>query len=229
MLALMEPETRNARVTSSGLKRVAARLMGIALAVLLGGFIVLAALQTQLIFPGSATQRTPEAELPVGTGGKVVALNSASGDRITALFGKALNPDGSPHRDAAKQPTLLYFYGNGMCLAAAAEFDFDRYRRLGVNVLIPDYLGYGLSSGKASETGCYQTADACYDHLLKRDDVDPRKIVIVGRSLGGAVAIDLAAPPERGGARHVLHVHVDDRDDAFEVPIRADDSLAAQI
>ena len=43
------------------------------------------------------------------------------------------------------------------------------------------------------EQACYQTADACYKHLLSRENVDPRRIVIAGRSLGGAVAIDLAS------------------------------------
>ena len=113
------------------------------------------------------------------------------------MFGAALTEQGKPHPDAAHRPTIIYFYGNAMCLRHAvdplANDDFGWFRKLGLNVLIPDYLGYGLSGGEASETGCYQTADACYAHLLSRKDIDPRKIIIAGRSLGGAVAIDLAS------------------------------------
>jgi fermentation-respiration switch protein FrsA (DUF1100 family) len=58
--------------------------------------------------------------------------------------------------------------------------------------MVPEYLGYGMSGGEASERGCYAAADAAYAHLLERRDVDLGRIVAVGESLGGAVAIDLA-------------------------------------
>jgi fermentation-respiration switch protein FrsA (DUF1100 family) len=59
--------------------------------------------------------------------------------------------------------------------------------------MVPDYLGYGMSGGKPSEPGVYATADACFDHLKQRGDVDPRRIVPVGWSLGGGAAFHLAA------------------------------------
>ena len=70
--------------------------------------------------------------------------------------------------------------------------EMQRFRRLGVNVIVPDYLGYGMSGGRASEAGCYAAADAAYDYLLTRPDVDRHKLIASGWSLGGAVAIDLA-------------------------------------
>ena len=73
-----------------------------------------------------------------------------------------------------------------------------RFRRLGLNVLIPDYLGYGLSGGRASEIGCRETADAAYQALLARGFA-PARIIACGWSLGGAVAIDLAARRRVGG------------------------------
>jgi fermentation-respiration switch protein FrsA (DUF1100 family) len=54
-------------------------------------------------------------------------------------------------------------------------------------------VGYGLSTGKASESGCYATATAAYDYLTRTRRVPARKLIVVGGSLGGAVAIDLAA------------------------------------
>ena len=58
---------------------------------------------------------------------------------------------------------------------------------MGANVLIPEYVGYGLSTGDACEAGCYATADAAYQHLLSRSDIDPRRIVVAGASLEGTV------------------------------------------
>ena len=123
---------------------------------------------------------------------ELVTLSTANGDRVVALFGPALTREGEPHPEASRRPTLLYFYGNGMCLNDTLE-QFDHFRRLGANVLIPDYVGYGMSGGQPGESGCLATADAAYDHLQSRRDVDPRAIVAVGWSLGGAVAIDLAS------------------------------------
>jgi fermentation-respiration switch protein FrsA (DUF1100 family) len=154
---------------------------------------VLYALQTRFIFPGSDTQGDPMAEVRPGPGAELVTLTTAGGERVVALFGTALNPDGSPHPDAAKCPTVLFFYGNGMCLSATADHLFEMFRRLGANVMIPDYVGYGLSGGSPSEAGCYATADTTYEHLRGRKDVDPARIVAAGWSLGGGVAVDLAA------------------------------------
>jgi fermentation-respiration switch protein FrsA (DUF1100 family) len=70
---------------------------------------------------------------------------------------------------------------------------FDGLRRIGVNVMIPEYVGYGLSTGDACEAGCYATADAAYEHLSSRHDIDPNRIVVAGASLGGAIAIDIAS------------------------------------
>ncbi len=157
----------------------------------LGTVTTLAVFQDSFLFPGAGTQGRPEAEFTTPPGCARVTLTAAGGERVVALFGPALNAAGRPLPDAASRPTLIYFYGNGMCLAYALG-EFDQFRRLGVNVLVPDYLGYGLSGGHASEAGCYAAADAAYAHLQTRRDIDARRIIAAGWSLGGAVAIDLA-------------------------------------
>ncbi len=148
--------------------------------------------QRSLIFPGSATQGKPEAIVAAPADGELLTVTTPGGDRVVALFGKALHPDGSLRADAATCPTLLYFYGNAMCLSDA-EDQMAEFRRIGCNVLIPDYLGYGMSGGEASEAGCHATADAALAHLLTRQDIDSGRIIAAGWSLGGAVAIDLAS------------------------------------
>lgn len=59
-----------------------------------------------------------------------------------------------------------------------------------------EYRGYGLSTGTANERGLYADARAAIDYLFTRHDLDLNQIALFGRSLGGAVAIDVAADPE---------------------------------
>ena len=70
---------------------------------------------------------------------------------------------------------------------------------LRVHVLIFDYPGYGKSEGRPSEQGCYRAADAAYAFLTDNRQIAPQKILLYGGSLGGGVAVDLAArKPHRG-------------------------------
>jgi pimeloyl-ACP methyl ester carboxylesterase len=165
--------------------------------VLIGFFAVLYSLQDRVIFPGAATQGTPQAALRPRPGEELITLTTKRGEKVVAFFGPALLPDGKPHPAPMSRPAFLYFYGNAMCLAYA-EPEFDRFRRLGLNVMIPDYLGYGLSSGKPSESGCRETAEACLENLQTRGFKTSR-IIVGGWSLGGAVAIDLAHRQPVGG------------------------------
>lgn len=165
----------------------------------LGMIALLYAFQTRHIFPGSASQGTPEARLDPRPGVELLTLTSAKGNRVVAAFGAALDPDGNPLPNAAERPSLLYFYGNGMWLSLAADYDLEHFRRLGMNVLIPDYIGYGLSGGEPGERSCYETAETCYQHLVGRPDINPDLVIVGGRSLGGAVAIDLAARKKVAG------------------------------
>ena len=149
-------------------------------------------LQDALIFPGRASQGRPEARIPPRSDREILRLRTRSGEEVAAVFGAALTPSGHPLADPRSRPSVVYFYGNGQFLAGEMDH-LATIRRLGVNVIMADYLGYGMSGGRASEAGCYATADSAYDYLLSRPDVDPRKIVAGGFSLGGAVAIDLAS------------------------------------
>lgn len=149
-----------------------------------------------MIFPGSATQGRPEAVVRAAAGEELVRLATPGGE-VVALFGAAQSADGRPLADAVSRPALIFFYGNAMCLAYSQP-EFDRFRRLGLNVIIPDYLGYGMSGGKPSEVGCRETAEACHAFLRSRK-FPAGRILVGGWSLGGAVAIDLASREDVAG------------------------------
>lgn len=96
-------------------------------------------------------------------------------------------------RDSASAgaATVLYCHGNGGNLShrvVTAEF----LTRLGVNVLLFDYRGYGLSDGRPSEANMYADAEAAYRWLIRERAVAPERLFIFGRSIGGAVAVELA-------------------------------------
>ena len=65
------------------------------------------------------------------------------------------------------------------------------YFELEVNVLIVGYRGYGHSQGSPSETGLEQDADAIFQFALDHKEINNQKIFVMGKSLGGAVAIQL--------------------------------------
>ena len=91
-------------------------------------------------------------------------------------------------------------HGNGGNLSDNAA-QAARLNRLGLSVFIIDYRGYGRSAGKfPSEKTVYEDAESAWNYLTAKKHVSPHDIVIYGHSLGGAVAIDLAAKhPEAAG------------------------------
>jgi pimeloyl-ACP methyl ester carboxylesterase len=171
--------------------RILRELLILLVFVLSGLLVVLYLLQERMIFPGAETLGAPESRVHARPGTELVKLTTPREETISALFGPALSPGGEPLPDSSTRPALLYFYGNAMCLAYA-EPEFERFRRLGLNVMIPDYLGYGMSGGRPSEQGCRETAKLCLEWLRSRG-FEPSRVIAGGWSLGGAVAIDLAS------------------------------------
>jgi len=63
------------------------------------------------------------------------------------------------------------------------------YRNLGMNVFMVSYRGYGKSQGTPTEEGLQRDGQAVIDHVWGRGDVDKTRILVLGRSLGGAVSV----------------------------------------
>jgi pimeloyl-ACP methyl ester carboxylesterase len=98
---------------------------------------------------------------------------------------------------AAPAPTVIYFGGNAEEVSwTISDAHWPRqWTIVGVN-----YRGYGTSEGKPGQPALTADALAIYDAVVKRDDVDPRRIVVFGRSLGTAIAAHLAARRLAAGA-----------------------------
>lgn len=88
--------------------------------------------------------------------------------------------------------TVLFSHGNAGNIADRLE-SIQLLRRLGFSVLVYDYGGYGKSTGRPSEKRIYADVEAMWRHLLVERSIPPEKIVVFGRSLGGAAAAHLSA------------------------------------
>lgn len=88
-------------------------------------------------------------------------------------------------------PVIMWLHGNGGNISHRVE-NIALWHQSGFGVWIFDYRGYGLSQGRPSETGVYADARAAYRHLVESLGVPPERVVIFGRSLGCAVAVELA-------------------------------------
>jgi fermentation-respiration switch protein FrsA (DUF1100 family) len=115
---------------------------------------------------------------------------------LTTRDGVSLNAFNLPNDSSPK--ALLWFHGNAENIGYGIHRLLS-YARLGVSVLALDYRGYGKSSGSPDEAGVYLDADAAYDYLVRERHVQPENLVVLGQSLGGAVAVDLASRRKCGG------------------------------
>ena len=139
-----------------------------------GAMIWLVTNETRLIFEAQTTlgERRPAAPLEVA--GHSWLMRTAEG--------------------ADSRPWVVFLHGNASTIASRMNIlHYERLRALGLNVIAPEYRGYGGVGGTPSEAGLAEDASRAYQYLREHEHVDPRRIVIYGWSLGSAVAVTLAA------------------------------------
>jgi fermentation-respiration switch protein FrsA (DUF1100 family) len=115
----------------------------------------------------------------------------------TCLHGWFLQPAGERPTN-----TILYTHGRSGNVYTHKSKLFEFVKRHQIAVFIFDYRGFGTSDGKPDEPGLYRDASAALDWLVNRTGLARSEVVIMGRSLGVPVAIDLAA--REGGKALIL-------------------------
>lgn len=100
------------------------------------------------------------------------------------------------------QRLVVFCHGNGEHVADQANLIFRIQSRLQATVFVFDYRGYGKSRGKPYEGGCIADGMAAHQWLARREGVLPEDVIVMGRSLGGAIATAIAA--EQGARALVL-------------------------
>jgi fermentation-respiration switch protein FrsA (DUF1100 family) len=96
---------------------------------------------------------------------------------------------------------VLFCHGNGGNLTHRADSLQMLHSKSDVSVFIFDYRGYGRSEGSPNEAALYADARAARNWMAARENIPISEVVVMGESLGGAVAVDLAA---RDGARALI-------------------------
>jgi len=96
---------------------------------------------------------------------------------------------------------VLHIHGNAGNLSHRAEVAELLHARYDASVLLFDYRGYGRSEGIPTMLGILRDARAARKELAARENIAENQVVLLGESLGGAVAVDLAAEE---GARGLI-------------------------
>jgi len=160
-------------------------LLCIAIAAYLGASGYLYVRQRDLLYrPNVSMAAAPVAAIP---GVTEKQIKTADGETLAAWF--------VPPRD--DNPIFLYLHGNGGNLASRTR-RFALMTAQGEGLLAIDWRGYGSSTGSPSEAGLMRDAQAAYRSALESVGT-PKRIVIVGESLGSGPAVALAATLESAG------------------------------
>ncbi len=94
------------------------------------------------------------------------------------------------------RPLAIYFGGNAEEISWMLDFS-EVFA--GSDLALINYRGYGLSTGKPSQQALLQDALTIYDHFARQPEIDPARVIVIGRSLGSGVATYLASRrPVRG-------------------------------
>jgi pimeloyl-ACP methyl ester carboxylesterase len=146
--------------------------------------------QRKAIFQTEAAQRFGADDPPAGV--EAFDLRLGNGDTVNGWYWRAQRHDA---------PTVLFLHGARRNLVGSLA-RIERWRALGFHVLAIDYRGFGRSSPLLpSEETALEDARAAFDELMRREP-DANKRFLYGYSLGGALAIALAA--ERDGVAGVV-------------------------
>jgi len=126
---------------------------------------------------------------PSGLEFQDIDLESADGTKLHAWFCPCENARAS----------VLFLHGNAGHLASRAGFLRRLQKDLRVRVLIVDYRGYGRSAGRATIDGAIADSRAASRRLAQLANVPENQLIVWGRSLGGALAVQLAAVTQPRG------------------------------
>ncbi len=135
-----------------------------------------------IYFPSREIEATPEA---LTLEHQDVFLDASDGTRVHGWFLPA------PRR-RSPSATVLVCHGNAGNISGRLDRSVLLHGRLGVDVFLFDYRGFGRSEGRPTEEGTYLDAVAAHRYLVEERGIAPERLILFGESLGAAVAIELS-------------------------------------
>lgn len=145
---------------------------------------ILFLLQRQVMFPRFAMGPAPETPDHI-PGIEKIWLDSAAGI-VESWF---ILPRSSPGAGAV--PAIIFAHGNGELIDFWPR-EMQPFADMGIGVLLVEYPGYGRSAGRPSQKSITDAFVKAYDTLVSRPEVDPERVVLFGRSIGGGAVCALA-------------------------------------
>jgi pimeloyl-ACP methyl ester carboxylesterase len=146
--------------------------------------------QSRLVFMTSMSRELAVAPVPA----------PFRGGQLHTADGLTLRSVALTHEDARDRYWVLFCLPAGGSLAASRiQNHLHTLWNFGYDILAFEYRGFGANAGRPSEPGLYLDALAAYEHLTRDEGVPPSRIILAGRSLGTAVAVDLATRVDAGG------------------------------
>lgn len=163
-------------------------LAGIAVAGYLAMALLMFFSQASLLYlPGIPTRDIEQTPSVIGLDYEDVRLNTSDGETLHGWF--------LPAGDNAVDATVLIFHGNAGNISHRLD-TLRIWHAMGYDSFIIDYRGYGKSSGSPDEQGTYTDARTAWEYLVDERNIPAGRIVLFGRSMGGAIASKLAAETE---------------------------------
>jgi uncharacterized protein len=182
----MVPSFAGMKARRVTVRRILAGLLGLGLIAYLGAVGWLMANETRLIFAAVEALGDRRPAMPYE---EVVEPASST---VPAQARAWLMPAATAAPESA--PWVVFLHGNDANIASRLNIlHCDRLRALGLNVIAPEYRGFGGLSGVPTEASVAEDATRWYEYLRTRRTIEPRRIVIYGWSLGSAVAVNLAS------------------------------------
>ncbi|MEE2640569.1 MAG: alpha/beta hydrolase [Planctomycetota bacterium] len=114
--------------------------------------------------------------------GQRVEFKSEDGTELDGRYFRGVNP----------KQVVVFFHGNGGNLGFRASRMAEIQKRHQVAVFLFDYRGYGRSKGKPTISGVTADGRAAVKKAAELGNVQPSDVIVMGRSMGGAVAIQAA-------------------------------------
>lgn len=143
--------------------------------------------QQRLMFhPSKSLQHTPSLYQLTYQDLWIPVVNQASGktEKLHGWWIPAKNENA---------PVMLYFHHNAMNIGSNVSQALQ-FHQLGYTIVLFDYRGFGQSEGDfPTEAQVYEDAEAAWHYVTQERKIAAERVVIYGHSIGGAIAIDLAA------------------------------------
>lgn len=159
--------------------------------VYLGIVAMLAFFESSLIYPAPRKQAGDAAI----HGAEDVRFQSADGTRLHGWYFENKSTNHDKNKPDAKR-TLVFFHGNAESVATSGTWLCGLARQLDVNAFIFDYRGYGGSEGKPYQKGIVADGTAAVEWVTKRTGCHESDLIFLGRSIGGGIAVQVAAKHE---------------------------------